>query len=124
MARLMQIITRLFWLVIIGYTGFSLYHAVMRNVAVNQRINSFQEDIKRIELDNQRLRNLIVYYQTNEFKELELRRRLGYKKPDENIVVLPANFYEEKSAQAAKKPAKEDRPFYVQWVEIVTGFTI
>ncbi|MFY9484357.1 MAG: septum formation initiator family protein [Patescibacteria group bacterium] len=125
MERLKQIITRLLVLVTILYTGYSLGQAVWRNIAVNKRITELKNEIARIKQENTRLAGLTIYYQTDQFKEIELRRRLGYKRPDEQVVVLPQNFYQDQvDPQTRKKPNHEEIPYYVKWLETVTGLTI
>ncbi|MBI3261426.1 septum formation initiator family protein [Candidatus Berkelbacteria bacterium] len=125
MERLKQIITRLAIIVTILYTGYSLGQALWRNIAVNKRITELNGDIARIKQENTKLAGLIIYYQTDQFKELELRRRLGYKRPDEQVVVLPQNFYQDQvNPETRKKPKNDETPYYRKWLETITGIAI
>lgn len=125
MNRLKQVVTRLFWLAVVLYTGFSLSKAVWRNIKVNQWIGELDDKIVRIKQENEKLENLIVYYQTEQFKEIELRRRLGYKKPDEQVVVLPPTFSQgEAGEQPKKKLDRNELPYYRKWLETITGVAI
>lgn len=125
MARLKTIITRLLWLVVVLYTGYSLSMAVWRNISVNKRITELTSEIARIKQENEKQQNLMLYYQTDEFKEIELRRRLGYKRPDEQVVVLPVTFSQGRSGEQPKsKLDRNELPYYRKWLETITGFVI
>ena len=123
--RLKQIIMRLAILATILYTGYSLGQALWRNIAVNKRITEIKSDIARIKQENTKRAGLIIYYQTDQFKEIELRRRLGYKRPDEQVVVLPQNFYQDQvDPETRKKPNNDETAYYRKWLETITGIAI
>jgi len=122
--QIKQILTRLLWLAVVLYTGYSLSQAVWRNIKVNQRISQLKVEISSIKQDNSKLADLSLYYQTDQFKEIELRRRLGYKRPEEQLVVLPLNFSDPDSPDRPQRVDREALPFYRKWVETITGLTI
>ena len=124
MEQIKQILTRLLWLAVVLYTGYSLSQAVWRNIKVNQRISQLKVEISSIKQDNSKLADLSLYYQTDQFKEIELRRRLGYKRPEEQLVVLPLNFSDPDSPDRPQRVDREALPFYRKWVETITGLTI
>ena len=75
-------------LIVIGllYISFLLYQSVYQNYQTNRKIENLRADLKNLSQDKQRLQSLIAYYQTPSFQELEARKKLGMKKPDEIVV--------------------------------------
>jgi len=79
-------------LIIFGIIVFILYSigkSVWKNYLVVQKIDSIEKEISDEQVANNNYKNLIIYYQTDTFKELEARRKLGYKKPGENVLIIP-----------------------------------
>jgi len=69
--------------------------AVMSNIQLisrNHQLNVILSDKKKItreqDLKNKKLKSLIAYYQTPSFQEVEARRRLGLKKPEETVYTI------------------------------------
>lgn len=56
---------------------------------MNRRIANLKQQIYDTKIGNENLQNLLVYYQTNTFRELAARRRLGLKKPNEKVFIIP-----------------------------------
>lgn len=86
---LMSLFSKLAIIAIIGYIFFGISKSIYKNYSITQKITTTQEDIAKIEADNQNMKNLIMYYQTDSYKELEARRKLGYKKPGESVLIIP-----------------------------------
>lgn len=76
-------------ILIAGFILFSLGKSIWKNYLVVQNINAVKNEILNAETENKNLKNLIIYYQTDTYKELEARRKLGYKKPGENVLIIP-----------------------------------
>lgn len=79
----------LFILVLLVYISYSVGWSIYRNYTINQEINQLKNDIAKLHGDIGDLQNLIVYYQSDSFKEVEARRRLGLRAPGEQVVILP-----------------------------------
>jgi len=78
--------------IVVAIVGFILYNigrSIWKNYLIVQKIDSAKKEITNEELENKNLKNLIVYYQTDTYKELEARRKLGYKKPGESVLMIP-----------------------------------
>lgn len=69
----------------ISYIVYTLGSSVRSNYLIQQKIGQLDEEIAVLKLKNQRGKNLLVYYQTNSFKELEIRRQLNWKKEGEKV---------------------------------------
>lgn len=111
-----------FWMI------FLLVRSVWQNWSLRQSINKLNDQIVTLEQDKNDLNNLIIYYRSDSFKELEARKKLGMKRPDEKMVILPvlpnssgsptvagqsesspSNFSEEvKKEQETLRPAEEN----------------
>lgn len=98
---------------------------VIRNSELHERVKAAKADVENMELRNQRLSLLMNYYQSASYQEVEARRRLGMKRPDEAAYIikgisLPAANSEidgiavEKSVPAVKSNA-------AQWWEYLRG---
>lgn len=74
-----------FWII------FLLVRSVWQNWSLRQSIHQLNEQIAILEQNKNDLNNLIVYYRSDSFKELEARKKLGMKKPDEKMVILPVS---------------------------------
>jgi len=95
------------------YTLFLLGKSLFTNYELRQSIQKLNEQIATLEQQKKDLNNLILYYQSDSFKELEARRKLGLKKPDEKVYLVSGtttastNFEEEMKAEQEKVSSKE-----------------
>lgn len=110
---------------LIGYIGYTVSLAVYKNYQTNQKINSLKADILKLEEEIGELKNLIVYYQTDSFKELEARRRLGLKGQGEKMIILPKDLIKEEmltddsEVGLVEKPSEESVSNYQLWWEFI-----
>ena len=73
---------------LVVYTFFMLARSVVINYQLQKQTKEIKESISTVQIQNQDLENLILYYQTDSFREVEARRKLGLKKPDEKIFTV------------------------------------
>lgn len=114
---------------IIGYIVYNISHSVWHNYEINQKISNLKEEINKLKIKNKNLLNLIVYYQSNTFKELEARRKLGLKKKDETMIIIPENNGSLKnSAEFLPDSSNQQNnqnmpvtPNYLKWRNFVIG---
>lgn len=111
--------SKLLALAVALYVIFILGKAVYRNWQSVKRIEGLQNEIARIKAKNQNLDNLILYYQTKSFKEIEARRKLGLKFPDEKVIAVPASPEEQTEDDldriSGKSEKEEIAPNYSKW---------
>lgn len=107
---------------LIAYVFFILGKSVYVNWTLKTQIDQAKSEISVINDNNQTLKNLIVYYQSDSFKELEAREQLGLKLPDEKVVAVPVkkyqNFQAESQAQvltAGSGPSDELTNWQAWW---------
>lgn len=118
---------QLFYFALIIYLVIILGRSIYKNYNINQKISELEDEIIALRLDNENIKNLLLYYNTNSFKELEIRRRLGMQKPDEKVAVFEeANLGGEQNNEAAMASSdastnpKPD-PNYLKWVHYLSG---
>lgn len=113
------LIGRIFLIFLLAYALFLLGRSVYFNYKTNQQIATLKEEIQIAQEENSNLQNLILYYQTDAFKELEARRQLGLAKPGEMVISLPEN--KESRASSVKDGGKpfektnKGTPNYIKW---------
>lgn len=76
-------------ILLISYGVFVIGKSIHDNYSINQQIDLLKTQITQLQSDINELQNLIVYYQTDSFKEAEARRRLGVQAPGEQVIILP-----------------------------------
>ena len=109
-------------LALVIYSGFIVYRQIKINYETNLKIDDFMGEIDSIEVQNRNLNNLLVYYQSNTYKELEARKRLGMKKAGETIVISPENtdkVEEEQAQQPIQNTTEDTIPNYQKWFDLI-----
>lgn len=116
------LISKLLAYALIAYVFFILGRSVWANWYLKSQTEKIQAQIERRKQENNNLRNLILYYQSNSFKEVEARKKLGLKKQGEYVMAVPVkkieNFQEETNTQASRLASREEQeklPHYVLW---------
>jgi cell division protein FtsB len=76
------------YLVVI-YVFIILSRVIWNNWNLTKQINQLKSANAQLAEQNLNLQNLIVYYGSSSFQELEARDKLGLKLPDEKVVMVP-----------------------------------
>lgn len=112
---------------------FALYSNVgliIQNYQIGQRETAAQTDVDRMTLRNQQLSLLLSYYQSPSYQDVEARRRLGLKRPDENIYAVkgvaipdlaPNDQLESNVYQAAELPPVILESNFSKWLKYFSG---
>jgi cell division protein FtsB len=111
------------------FAVYSNLRLVIRNHQLNQRVEEVRQDVKEAEARNEKLKLLLAYYQTPEYQEIEARRRLGLKKPEETALVVKGaqvpqeslDQFEDVLYQDLQAPAPEPQSNFSQWLEYFSG---
>ncbi len=91
--ELKEIVNKLLIYGLIVYVVFILGRSIWDNFQLKRQIDSNKNQISDLQNENKNLENLIVYYQSDSFKEMEARSKLGLKKPGETAVSVPTKKY-------------------------------
>lgn len=105
------------------YTFIMLGRVIYLNYQLNKKTDQMKSDIAKIEQQNKNLANLNVYYQSDSFKEVEVRRILGLVKPGEKVALVPIEqtptdftaSVQNQAAQIAPKEKIEINKNYQLW---------
>jgi len=93
------------------YTFFMLGRAVWINFTLQKNIKIIEQEIAAIQQQNKNLENLILYYQSDSFREIEARQKLGLKKPGETVINVPVKKYDNYSSEVrAEEERLSDKP--------------
>lgn len=111
------------------YILFLLGKAILTNYNLKNTIGKLQQQIAILDQQKKDLKNLILYYQSAAFQELEARKKLGLKAPGEKVMILPvpsnseANFPEEVTQEqkaVAGQNQKRTAPNWRLWWQFFT----
>jgi hypothetical protein len=98
---------------------------MQRNYDLQKEVDTKTRNLKLAELQTQNLAYEQRYYQSSEYQELEVRKRLGLANPGEHMLILPPNSQQAISADAAavNKTAKLVEPTsdVQQWMNFLFG---
>jgi cell division protein FtsB len=98
---------------------------MQRNYALQKEVDAKARNLKLAELETQNLKYEQRYYQSSEYQELEVRKRLGLANPGESVLILPPNTQQAKDADVvvADRPARTAEPTsdFQQWMNFLFG---
>ena len=98
---------------------------MQRNYALQKEVDTKARNLKLAELETQNLKYEQRYYQSEEYQELEFRKRLGLANPGEHMLILPPNSQQAKEADvvAANRPVRASEPTsdFQQWMNFLFG---
>jgi cell division protein FtsB len=107
------------------YMTAGTFEALWQNYAINKELANLKNEIVQLQEEGRRLTYLIAYLGTESFKEREARRKLGYKKPGEQVLALPNSILEEltpgqaNESAGAAQPSQSTNP--QKWWEFIFG---
>ena len=95
---------------------------MQRNYALQQSITRKEQDLLLTELETKTQEFENKYYQSDEYKELEVRRSLGYGLPGEKVIVLPPQpeIAQDSTESMRDAPAPRSSNFE-QWMNFLFG---
>lgn len=106
---------------VLVYFGFLIYQSVYSNYEVNNTISQLKKELNKVQSDQRDLQTLIAYYQTESFRELEARKKLGMRKPGEKVIVVEVPQDERRAVETELTEQEETRPNYILWLDYISG---
>jgi hypothetical protein len=98
---------------------------MQRNYGLQKEVDTKARNLKLAELETQNLKYEQRYYQSSEYQELEVRKRLGLANPGEHVLILPPNTQQAKAADAVvvNKLIRTSEPTsdFQQWMNFLFG---
>ncbi len=112
------------FLIAAGWVWGSL-EVMQRNYGLQKEVDFKRQQLELAQLQKDNLELQNRYYQTNEYKELELRKSLGLVMPGESLLILPDNSEEVLKADAAPQRqvavATQEASNFEQWLNFLFG---
>lgn len=93
----------------------ALFKEYYRGYQIQKEISSLQGDIDSFKKNNYQLSQLIEYYNTNEYREAEIRKRFNMKKEEEKLVVIKLHDLASSNAIIETGTDGENLPNYIRW---------
>jgi cell division protein FtsB len=109
---------------VVIYALFLLGKSVWTNYDLRQTIKELNGQIATLEEQKTELNDLNLYYSSDAYKELEARRELGMKLPDEKVAIVgttptPTNFSSQlsndQSVLKSSSPASTEPNWHFWW---------
>jgi cell division protein FtsB len=98
---------------------------MQRNYRLQQDLDAKTQQLKLTELETLSAQLEQKYYQSDEYKELAVRTRLGLANPGERVIILPPNSQAAKAgdqaASASQQVAAVAPGNFQQWVNFLFG---
>jgi cell division protein FtsB len=91
---------------------------LQRNFEFQRQVDSLDQEVELMKLENENLAFQKRYYKSDEFLELSARQRLGKASPGEHLVILPSSA-DIKDTAATKTPTKKavEVSSFSQWMQ-------
>jgi cell division protein FtsB len=103
-------------ILIIIFLGSALGKEMYREYQIRKEIDSLKSDIEALEKNNYKLSQLVEYYETDEYREAEARKKLNLKKEGENVVIIkPSPLSIERDDFEEKADQDNNLPNYKKW---------
>jgi len=125
--KLWELFSKILIYLVILYTLFILGKAIWTNWQLKKQTDDLQQQIAEIKIQNKNLENLILYYKSDSFREVEARKKLGLKKPGEVAIAIPAqtskDYNQETATQkqgVSETPKEENIPNWQLWWQYFT----
>ncbi|MBI4449897.1 septum formation initiator family protein [Candidatus Uhrbacteria bacterium] len=94
----------------------AIVRETQRRRSIRQEIRAIEDEIARIELQRERLTDLVEHAASPEFLEREARLRLGLQRPGETVLIVPDSAPGSAvAAEASPSPAEEPPSNLRKW---------
>ncbi|HZJ34818.1 MAG TPA: hypothetical protein VFD55_02260 [Candidatus Angelobacter sp.] len=107
-----------------GWVWGSL-NVMQRNYTLQKELDDKSRQLLVAQLDTENAKLEQRYYQTDEYKELAVRQRLGLVTPGESVLILPPNSQEAKDADKTNTVASSVQETTIsnfrQWINFLFG---
>lgn len=85
------IIQRTLLALVVAYITLNTFQIIQKNYNVHQSIAMIHQEIERLKLEIKHLHNKIAYYQSDSYRSIEAKRRLGLKRKGEKVIMIATN---------------------------------
>ncbi|MEA2097728.1 MAG: septum formation initiator family protein [Patescibacteria group bacterium] len=100
---------------VVVFFGINLGKEYYREHQIQKEINSLQKEIDSLEKNNYKFSQLAEYYETDEYKEVEARKRLNMKKEGEKVVIIKHSSTDLEKIGVGNEFDNKNLPNYMKW---------
>lgn len=103
----------------------NIARSIYKNYQTKQQIDTLENEISQLQNEKVNLENRILYYETDTYKEIETRKHLGYRKPDEKVAILiqnegnTTNLQIENNSQDQIDDTEDNTPNWQKWYQFI-----
>ena len=83
-----------------------------------QTVSDRQAYLESLKKQNADLKKELIYKESSQFAELEIRNKLGLARPGETVVIVPKRDVDSSSGIVNREDSK---PNWVKWKELILG---
>lgn len=102
------LIGRVFLALAVAYVLLNLGRAIQKNSEINQAITRLKAEIASLESQIRLLKFEIAYEQSDAYRNLEAKRRLGVRARGETVVLVPQNADPKTTTERPLLPPRDD----------------
>jgi cell division protein FtsB len=102
-------------LVVVFVMGSALARELYREYQIKKEIESLKTEIASMQKDNYELSQFLDYYQTDQYKESEARKRLNLKADGEKVVMIDGAQQAAEETQKAAAGQTDRLSNYKKW---------
>lgn len=109
--HLSTFLSRIATFLLFSYIAFLVGKVIWLNWQLHREISQIEQQISELKTQQKDLENLVLYYQSDSYREIEARRKLGLKKNDEIAIAIPSKSYQnyEDELQSQKQGVAEKK---------------
>lgn len=105
------------WLAAVLYAFFTVGRLAYKNYQFNLEEAQLRDEVLTLEVEIQDLKNQIVYYQSDSYKEKMIRAKLNLKKDGEEVIVITP----EPDAEIVTEELEDTRTNPQKWLSYFFG---
>jgi len=114
------------WLIVLAvYFGVLATQSFLRSYQSQQDVSSLQQQLSDAEKQKEKLQALVTYYETDDYKEKQLRSQLLLKMPGEKVYALPESSLSQAQDDVVSSQTHattvENLPYWQQWAQYLFG---
>jgi len=100
---------------------WSTVKAVQKNYELQAQVDSLEEEISLLELENENLKLGIDYYKTDTYLELEARQKFNKAARGESVLLLPKDGDGPEAETENQQESESERTNLEQWTYFLFG---
>lgn len=101
--------------VIFVFAFISLGKESYRYFRIVQEVKDLEKKIEELKTSNEELIKTREFYQSEEFLEQEAKKKLGYAKEGESVIIIASNQEQELEPQTQTQPSAKTSNFKLWW---------